>query len=105
MQGGMMAPGATAGIGAATARLLAARGRPILVNYAHDLARADEVVTSIRMAGGVALAVRADVSKEDDVVAMFGGAAGGAGTVSALVNNAAVVGTFGRLEDVAAAAV
>jgi NAD(P)-dependent dehydrogenase (short-subunit alcohol dehydrogenase family) len=105
MQGAMIVTGASRGIGAATARLLAARGRPILVNYAHDLARADEVVTSIRMAGGVALAVRADVSKEDDVVAMFDAAARELGTVSGLVNNAAVVGTFGRLEDVAAAAV
>jgi NAD(P)-dependent dehydrogenase (short-subunit alcohol dehydrogenase family) len=105
MPGAVIVTGASRGIGAATARLLSARGRPILVNYAHDPARADEVVTSIRLAGGVALAVRADVSQEDDVVAMFDAAAREFGTVSGLVNNAAVVAGFGRLEDVSAAAV
>jgi NAD(P)-dependent dehydrogenase (short-subunit alcohol dehydrogenase family) len=92
--------GASRGIGAATARLLASRGFAILVNYANDADAAERVVAGIRTAGGTALAFRADVSKEADVVAMFDAAMRDLGYVAALVNNAGVTGGFSRLEDV-----
>ena len=94
--------GASRGIGAATAKLLAARGFAVLVNYANDEAAAGEVVAGIRRAGGIAVACRADVSKEKEVVAMFDAAARDLGYVSGLVNNAGVTGGFARLEDVSA---
>src|SRR5947209_2747265 len=89
--------GASRGIGAATTRLLASRGFAVLVNYANDEEAADRVVAGIRSEGAVARAFRADVSKEREVVAMFE-AARDLGYPSALVNNAAVTGGFGRLE-------
>ena len=97
--------GASRGIGAATAKLLAARGFAVLVNYANDEAAAGEVVAGIRRAGGIAVACRADVSKEKEVVAMFDAAARDLGYVSGLVNNAGVTGGFARLEDVSAKSV
>jgi 3-oxoacyl-[acyl-carrier protein] reductase len=53
--------GASSGIGAATARLLAARGMRVVVNYLHSEAAAKEVVADITAEGGQAMAVQADV--------------------------------------------
>lgn len=53
--------GASRGIGAATARELAARGRHVIVNYRSDAAAARAVVKDIEAAGGTARAVQADV--------------------------------------------
>ncbi|HZE34497.1 MAG TPA: SDR family NAD(P)-dependent oxidoreductase, partial [Actinoallomurus sp.] len=53
--------GASSGIGAATARLLAARGMRVAVNYLHSGTAADEVVAGIEAGGGQAMAVQADV--------------------------------------------
>jgi glucose 1-dehydrogenase len=63
--------GAASGIGAGVARALAAAGAAVVVNYVAGADQAESVVADIREAGGVAMAVRADVSREDDVHAMF----------------------------------
>lgn len=97
--------GGSRGIGAATAKLLATRGFAVLVTYANDKASAGQVVAGIRQAGGSALAFRADVSKEEDVVAMFDAAARELGYVEGLVNNAGVTGGFARLDEVSAKSV
>ncbi|MGY4102764.1 SDR family NAD(P)-dependent oxidoreductase [Nocardia sp. R16R-3T] len=81
--------GASSGIGAATARLLAERGMRVVVNYLHSDQAAKDVVAEIEGAGGRAMAVRADVR---DVVAVDGmieqiRAAWGSG-VDVLVHNA-----------------
>jgi 3-oxoacyl-[acyl-carrier protein] reductase len=53
--------GSSSGIGAATARLLAAQGMRAVVNYLHSAASAENVVAEIEAAGGEAIAVQADV--------------------------------------------
>ena len=53
--------GSSSGIGAATARLLAARGMRVVVNYLHSAKSAEQVVAEIEDAGGSAVAVQADV--------------------------------------------
>jgi glucose 1-dehydrogenase len=63
--------GAASGIGAGVARALAAAGASVAVNYVAGAEQAEAVVGEIRDAGGTAMAVRADVSREDDVQAMF----------------------------------
>ena len=63
--------GANSGIGEAIARALAAAGAAVAVNWVVDEPAADKVVTDIEHAGGRALAVRADVSQESEVEAMF----------------------------------
>jgi glucose 1-dehydrogenase len=62
--------GAASGIGAGVARALAAAGAAVVVNYVAGAEQAEAVVGEIRDAGGIAMAVRADVSREDDVQAM-----------------------------------
>ena len=60
--------GASRGIGGATARLAAARGYAVCVNYRARRDAADAVVAQIAAAGGRAIAVGADVAREAEVV-------------------------------------
>jgi len=80
--------GANSGIGYAAAKALAAAGAPVVVNYVTDPPSAERVVDEIRTAGGEAMAIRADVSKEDEVRAMFRKMFDAYGTIHILVNNA-----------------
>jgi glucose 1-dehydrogenase len=82
--------GASSGIGAAVAVALAAHGAAVVVNYSHDAEGADKVVKNIVDAGGQAYAVQADVSKEDQVQAMFKQAIDKFGTLHIVVANAGI---------------
>lgn len=82
--------GASKGIGAATAKALAAAGAAVVVNYASDKAGATRVVSEIEKAGGKAVAVQADVSKTADVERLFDIARESFGATDILVNNAGV---------------
>jgi 3-oxoacyl-[acyl-carrier protein] reductase len=63
--------GGSGGIGRQTAERLAADGMTVVVTYAGNPASADAAVAAIEAAGGTAMAVKADVSDEEDVAAMF----------------------------------
>jgi NAD(P)-dependent dehydrogenase (short-subunit alcohol dehydrogenase family) len=95
----LLVTGASRGIGAATALLAAQRGYAVAVNYAANSLAADEVVRRIRAAGGVAMAVQADVADEQQVLTMFQRIDAKLGPITALVNNAGVVDVAARLED------
>jgi NAD(P)-dependent dehydrogenase (short-subunit alcohol dehydrogenase family) len=94
--------GASRGIGAATARLAAQRGDTVVVNYRADRQAADDIVTEIERGGGQALAVQADVSTEPGVLRMFETIDAKFGHLDALVNNAGILETQMRLEDMTA---
>ena len=95
--------GASRGIGAATARLAAARGYAVCVNYLKDQAAADAVVADIEAAGGQAIAVAADVSAETEVVKLFAAVDKRLGTVTALVNNVGILEAQVRVDAMDAA--
>jgi len=95
----MLVTGASRGIGAATARLAAARGYAVCVNYLRQRDAAEAVVAAIARAGGRALAAGADVASEADVARMFDAAEKALGPVTALVNNAGILERQMRLED------
>ncbi|MFH1604862.1 MAG: SDR family NAD(P)-dependent oxidoreductase, partial [Pseudomonadota bacterium] len=95
--------GASRGIGAATARLVGARGYAVCVNYLKNEAAANRVVADIASAGGQAIAVAADVTAEAEVVKLFEAVDRQLGTVTALVNNAGILETQMRVEDMDAA--
>jgi NAD(P)-dependent dehydrogenase (short-subunit alcohol dehydrogenase family) len=99
----VLVTGGSRGIGAATARLAAARGWAVAVNYTANSLAADEVVRQIRAAGGRAIAVQADVASEEQVVAMFGKVDAKLGRLTALVNNAGVVDVTARVDEMTAA--
>jgi NAD(P)-dependent dehydrogenase (short-subunit alcohol dehydrogenase family) len=91
--------GGSRGIGAATARQLAAHGWDVAVGYRADGAAAGVVAGECRRSGVSAVAVQADVSVEADVLALFTEVDTELGTVRALVNNAGVTAPAGRVED------
>lgn len=80
--------GANSGIGKAVAIALAAAGADVAVNYVDAPEAARQVVDAIAAAGGRAIAIEADVSKEAEVQAMFRRMIGEFGTIDILVNNA-----------------
>ncbi|MFI5634957.1 SDR family NAD(P)-dependent oxidoreductase [Streptomyces sp. NPDC051664] len=82
--------GASSGIGAATARLLAARGMRVVVNYLRSSKSAEEVVAGIEAAGGRAMAVQADVREAAAVESMVEQVQAAWGGVDVLVHNALI---------------
>jgi NAD(P)-dependent dehydrogenase (short-subunit alcohol dehydrogenase family) len=98
MAGVLLVTGGGRGIGAATARLGAAAGYSVCVNYLRDEAAAGAVVDAILTAGGRAIAVQGDVASEPDVLRLFETVDLNFGRVSALVNNAGIVDRQARVE-------
>jgi NAD(P)-dependent dehydrogenase (short-subunit alcohol dehydrogenase family) len=94
----LLVTGGSRGIGAATARLAAARGWDVAINYTRDAAAADAVAADVRALGRRALTVRADVADEPAVLAMFAAIDAGLGRLRGLVNNAGVVDVAGRID-------
>src|SRR5271156_1390891 len=82
--------GASRGIGAATALVLAESGFRVVVNYHSSAEQADEVVRAATAAGGEAVAIRADVTEADDVAAMAEATEQRWGRVDVLVHNALI---------------
>ena len=80
--------GANSGIGEAIARAMAAAGATVVVNYVVHPEAAEKIVGDITATGRRALAVRADVSKENEVQAMFARAVQAFGAVDILASNA-----------------
>ena len=80
--------GGSSGIGAAVAIGLAKAGARVVVNYVSSEERANRVVDTIKADGGEAMAIHADVSKEDQVQAMFKQMIDTWGSIDILVANA-----------------
>jgi 3-oxoacyl-[acyl-carrier protein] reductase len=85
--------GASRGIGSAVAQRLAKDGFAVAVNYASSSTEADALVAGLTAEGTRAIAVKADVSKADDVRRMFETTEQQLGKVDVLVNNAGVLKT------------
>ena len=82
--------GASKGIGAGIAKALGTEGANVVVNYARGKEDAEKVAAAIEKAGGKAITVQADVSKQADVDRLFAVTKKTFGTVDILVNNAGV---------------
>jgi glucose 1-dehydrogenase len=80
--------GANSGIGEACALALGAAGADVVVNYRSNPGEAERVADVIRRSGSNAIALRADVSLEEEVQAMFAEMIRQFGTIDILVNNA-----------------
>ncbi len=80
--------GGSRGIGAATARELAAQGAAVAISYSAHKSKADEVVAGIEAQGGVAVAFRADQAIERDVIQLVADVTKRFGRLDILVNNA-----------------
>jgi glucose 1-dehydrogenase len=80
--------GASSGIGAGVAKALAAAGATVAINYSKGREKAEKILAEITASGGDGLCIQADVSKEDEVAALFESTRKAYGTVDILVNNA-----------------
>jgi NAD(P)-dependent dehydrogenase (short-subunit alcohol dehydrogenase family) len=98
----MLITGASRGIGAATAILASSAGYSVVVNYHKNKAAADNVVSAITGEGGKAVAIQADISREEEVVKLFSEADRLAGRVQVLVNNAGILERQMRIENITA---
>jgi len=96
--------GGDRGIGAAISRVLGANGYSVAVNFVADETAARRVAHELRAAGAEAVAIRGDISREEDVLQLFESAERQLGPLTALVNNAGITGGFSRVESVAAGA-
>ncbi|MBO9701431.1 MAG: SDR family oxidoreductase [Sporocytophaga sp.] len=82
--------GSSSGIGEAIAIELAVEGAKVVINYSHSEKAAFDIVRGIKKNGGEAIAIKADVSNENDVKDMFKEAISTFGTIDILVNNAGI---------------
>ena len=95
----VLVTGSSRGIGAATARLAAAQGYDVAVNYARDKEGAAAVVADVEKAGRRAVAIQADVAREDDVARLFATIDDKLGRLTDLVYNAGITGPVSRIEN------
>ena len=91
--------GASKGIGASIAKHLAAEGATVIVNYSASKESADRVVDEITAHGGKAIAVKADVTKQEEIGHLFAETQNAFGRVDILVNNAGMY-EFSPLENI-----
>ena len=80
--------GASSGIGAGVAKALSEEGAIVIINYSSSPEKAEIVLNEIKTKGGEGIAIKADVSNEVEVIAMFQQTIKQYGTVDILVNNA-----------------
>ncbi|NEX62099.1 SDR family oxidoreductase [Noviherbaspirillum galbum] len=99
----MIVTGGSRGIGAATARLAAKAGYAVCISYVNSEAAAAEIVREMTAAGAEAIAFQADVSVEADVTRLFEHVDRTLGPVTALVNNAGMLETQMRVDQMDAA--
>jgi NAD(P)-dependent dehydrogenase (short-subunit alcohol dehydrogenase family) len=97
-----MVTGASRGIGAATAALLAENGYDVCINYLQDEDKAYALVNTILKNGKKAIAVKADISSESQIIKLFETATRELGFITALVNNAGINGSIGPVEEMTA---
>ena len=90
MKDTVLITGASGGIGMATARLFAQKGHPVVLHYRSGRENAFAAARAIQAAGGVAMAVQADVADRAQVQSMFETIQAQLGGVDILVNNAAI---------------
>ena len=86
--GAVIVTGSSSGIGAACARLLAAKGCNVVVNYSRSADAAEAVAAECRELGAAAIPVRADVASDDDCRRLVAAAMDEFGRLDGLVNNA-----------------
>jgi len=94
----VLVTGASRGIGAATARLAAAEGYDVAVNYLRDEAAAAAVAADVERVGRRAVAVQADVAVEGDVERLFATVDARLGRLTHLVCNTGITGPLSRID-------
>ena len=98
----LLIAGGGRGIGAATARLAAARGYDVAINYVQNTKAAADVADAVKQSGGNAVTLQGDMAKEADIVRVFDETTRALGPITHFVHSAGIGGKNSRL-DVASA--
>jgi len=94
----LLIAGGGRGIGAATARLAAARGYDVAINYLSRADAAAEVVGDVKKSGGTGVAIQGDMAKEADIVRVFDETTRALGPITHFVHSAGIGGKNSRLD-------
>ena len=95
----LLITGASAGIGAACARLAAKRGYDLALNYRSDAAGAEAVAADTRADGADTLLLQADVADPEAVEGMYARIDAHFGRLNALINNAGIVDQTAKITE------
>jgi NAD(P)-dependent dehydrogenase (short-subunit alcohol dehydrogenase family) len=101
----LVVTGGGRGIGAAVSLAAAEQGYAVCVNYRSNASEAEAVAAKIKQKGGRAIAVKADIGDENDVVRLFETVDRDLGRVTALANNAGIVGDRGGVDAISGATI
>jgi NAD(P)-dependent dehydrogenase (short-subunit alcohol dehydrogenase family) len=95
----VLVTGGSGGIGRAIAELAAREGYAVALTYNANPGKAEEVARRIGAAGGRAVTLGADLSREDEIEALFSRVDTALGRLDVLVNNAGIIGWEGRVDE------
>ncbi len=101
----LLIAGGSRGIGAATAKLAAAAGYDVAVNYKSNAKAADAVVAAVKAKGRKAVAIKGDMALEADIARTFDEAAKALGAITHFVHSAGIIGENSRLDEADAATI
>ena len=95
----LLIAGGSRGIGASTAKLAAARGYDVAVNYKSNSNAAASVVAAVKAAGGNATAIQGDMAIEADIERVFDETASKLGPITHFLHSSGVSGKYSRLDE------
>src|ERR1700733_7906302 len=101
----LLIAGGSRGIGASTAKLAAARGYDVAINYMSRADAAEEVAAAVKKAGGRAVTLQGDMTKEEDILRVFDQATQALGPITHFVHSAGIGGKNSRLDAASAATI
>jgi len=101
----LLIAGGSRGIGASTARLAAARGYDVAINYLSNAKAAEEVADTVKQSGGKAVTLQGDMAKEADIVRVFDEATRALGPITHFVFSSGIGGKNSRLDAASAATI
>jgi len=101
----LLIAGGSRGIGAATARLAAARGYDVAINYKTNSNAAADVVDAAKKAGARAVAVQGDMAIENDIERVFNTASDTFGSLTHFVHSSGIIGSNSRLDEATASTI
>jgi NAD(P)-dependent dehydrogenase (short-subunit alcohol dehydrogenase family) len=101
----LLIAGGSRGIGASTAKLAAARGYDVAINYVSRAEAAEEVAAAVKKAGGRAVTLQGDMAKEDDILRVFDQTTQALGPITHFVHSSGIGGKNSRLDAASAATI
>ena len=101
----LLIAGGSRGIGASTAKLAAARGYDVAINYMRHAKAAEEVAEAVKKAGGHAVTLQGDMTKEEDILRVFDQTTQALGPITHFVHSSGIGGKNSRLDAASAATI